>query len=144
MLRTKMICTLGPASSSPEVIRALVASGLDMARINMSHGTHDTHRSIIELVRDAARAADHPVAILADLAGPKIRVGELPAPLDLTPGQRVVLVPEGTQGNGEIPTTYPELARDLRPGNHVLLDDGLLELQAEKSDAASEATAAGS
>jgi pyruvate kinase len=104
-----------------------------MARINMSHGTHETHRRIIEAVREAARAADHPIAILADLAGPKIRVGELPAPLTLEPGQRVVLVPEGTQQNGEIPTTYPELAHDLRPGNHVLLDDGLLELQAVES-----------
>jgi pyruvate kinase len=130
MLRTKIVCTLGPASSSPEVIRALVAAGLDMARINMSHGSQDAHARAIGRVRDAARAAGKPVAILADLAGPKIRVGDLEAPIQLTPGQRVVLVPEGTQRDGEIPTTYPDLAHDLAPGNQVLLDDGLLELEA--------------
>ena len=133
MLRTKMLCTLGPASSSPDVIRALVDTGLDMARINMSHGSYETHRATVEAVREAARAADHPVAILADLAGPKIRVGNLPGSVELVPGQQVVLVPEGTEHDGEIPTTYPELAHDLRPGNHVLLDDGLIELQTRES-----------
>jgi pyruvate kinase len=112
------------------MIRALVGAGLNMARINMSHGSHDAHALAIGRVREAARAAGRPVAILADLAGPKIRVGDLPAPLELTQGQRIVLVPEGTQSDGEIPTTYPDLASDLRPGNQVLLDDGLLELEA--------------
>jgi pyruvate kinase len=134
MLRTKIVCTLGPASSSPEMIRALVRAGLDMARINMSHGSHDAHALAIGRVREAARAAGKPVAILADLAGPKIRVGDLPAPIELTPGQRIVLVPEGTQSDGEIPTTYAELAHDLKPGNQVLLDDGLLELEAVASE----------
>jgi pyruvate kinase len=134
MLRTKMVCTLGPASSTPEVIRPLVAAGLDMARLNMSHGDHETHTRTIQFVREAAREAGRPIAILADLAGPKIRVGELPAPLMLEPGQRVVLVPDGTQQPGEIPTTYPALAHDLKPGNNVLLDDGLLELQANRSE----------
>ena len=130
MLRTKMVCTLGPASSSPEVIAALVAGGLDMARINLSHGSLETHARTIELVREAAREADHPVAVLADLGGPKIRVGELAAPVELVPGQRIALVPEGSARDGEIPTTYPELALDLAAGDHVLLDDGLLELEA--------------
>ena len=130
MLRTKIVCTLGPASATPEVIGALVASGLDMARINMSHGSHEAHARAIALVREAALAAGRPVAVLADLAGPKIRVGDLPKPLELTPGQRVVLAPEGTQTGAEIPTTYHDLALDLKPGNQVLLDDGLLELEA--------------
>jgi pyruvate kinase len=130
MLRTKIVCTLGPASSSPELISALVGAGLDMARINMSHGTQEAHARAIGWVREAARAADRPVAILADLAGPKIRVGDLETPVELTQGQRIVLVPEGSQRDGEIPTTYPELAHDLKPGYQVLLDDGLLELQA--------------
>ena len=95
MLRTKMVCTLGPTSSSPEVIEALVAAGLNVARMNMSHGSHETHARNIDLVREAARVAGRPVAVLADLAGPKIRVGDLPGPVELTRGDRVVLVPDG-------------------------------------------------
>jgi pyruvate kinase len=131
MLRTKMVCTLGPTSSSPEVIGALVAAGLSVARINMSHGSQETHARNIDLVREAARVAGRPVAVLADLAGPKIRIGDLPAPVELTRGARVVLVPEGINPGlaDEIPTTYGALAQDLKPGNHVLIDDGLLELE---------------
>jgi pyruvate kinase len=134
MLRTKIVCTLGPASSSREMIRALVAAGLDMARINMSHGSQESHARTIDLVREAGREVGRPLAVLADLAGPKIRVGDLAAPIELTPGQRVVFVPEGSESDGEIPTTYADLARDLRPGNQVLLDDGLLELKAVASE----------
>ena len=134
MIRTKIVCTLGPASSSPEVIRSLVGAGLDMARINMSHGTHEQHRRATELVRAAAQEVGRPVAILVDLAGPKIRVGDLERPLELLPDTVVVMAPEGLHTAGEIPTTYPELARDLRPGNLVLLDDGLLELEAIASE----------
>ena len=131
MLRTKMVCTLGPTSSSPEVIGALVAAGLDVARMNMSHGSEETHARNIDLVREAARRAGRPVAVLADLAGPKIRVGDLPVPVELTRGDRVVFVPEGVYPGSadEIPTTYGALAQDLKPGNHVLIDDGLLELE---------------
>ncbi len=135
-LRTKVVCTLGPASASPEVIRGLVQAGLDMARINMSHGTHEEHARAIETVRAAARDQGRPVAILADLAGPKIRVGDLPEPILLEPGDRVVLAPAGEQRSGEIPTTYAELADDLEPGDHVLLDDGLLELETVETDGA--------
>ena len=130
MIRTKIVCTLGPASSSREVIGKLVGAGLDMARINMSHGSWEEHRAVVEEVRRVALEAGRPVAILVDLAGPKIRVGDLPEPLELVTDEVVVLAPEGSQGPGEIPTTYPELARDLRPGNQVLLNDGLLELEA--------------
>ncbi|MSR35260.1 MAG: pyruvate kinase [Gemmatimonadetes bacterium] len=131
MLRTKIVCTMGPASSSPEMIRALVAAGLDMARINMSHGSHETHARTIEWVREAAREAGRPVAVLADLAGPKIRVGDLPLQIELVPGAHVVLAPQAIARENEIPTTYPELAHDLVPGSHVLLDDGLLDLEVE-------------
>jgi pyruvate kinase len=134
MIRTKVVCTLGPASCSPEVIGALVGAGLDMARINMSHGSHEEHRETVSKVRAAARAAGRPVAILVDLAGPKIRVGDLPDPVELTVGDVVVMAPEGRHRAGEIPTTYPELAREVRPGNQLLLDDGLLELEAIGSD----------
>lgn len=129
MRRTKIVCTLGPATSSPEIIAALVEAGLDVARINMSHGDRDGHREMIELLREAARAADRPVAILADLAGPKIRVGELPEPIELAPGDEVVMAEEGRAEEGDIPTTYRYLGEDLKPGDCVLLDDGLLELE---------------
>ncbi|MGD2047353.1 MAG: pyruvate kinase, partial [Gemmatimonadota bacterium] len=128
MLRTKVVCTLGPATSSPERIRALVRGGMDLARVNMSHGAHEDHVGAIEAVRAAADDEGRPVAILADLAGPKIRVGELPDSLDLEVGATVIVAPEETAGPDEIPTTYPELAEDIRVGDTVLMDDGLLEL----------------
>jgi pyruvate kinase len=136
MIRTKIVCTLGPASSSPEMIGALVRSGLDMARVNMSHGTHAQHRATVEMIRRAAQEVGRPVAILADLAGPKIRVGDLPEPIRLAVGDQVVMAPEGQHGSGEIPTTYHELAHDLSesPGATILLDDGLLELETLDTD----------
>jgi pyruvate kinase len=129
MLRTKIVCTLGPASSSPETVLALARSGMDMARINLSHGSWDDHRRSIEAVREASDAVQRPVAVLVDLAGPKIRVGDLPAPIVLTPGETVVLAPAEGVASGEIPTTYAPLAEEIRPGQAVLLDDGLLELR---------------
>jgi pyruvate kinase len=127
MLRTKVVCTLGPATSSPERIRALVRGGMDLARVNMSHGEHADHVRAIEAVRAAAADAGRPVAILADLAGPKIRVGDLPESIDLEVGATVIMAPEETAGPDEIPTTYAELAEDIRVGDTVLMDDGLLE-----------------
>ena len=129
MLRTKIVCTLGPATSSPERVRALVEGGMNVARINMSHGDHEGHAAVIEHLRAAAEESGRPLAILADLAGPKIRVGGLPKPVELTPGERVTLAPEGAMRDGDICTTYAHLAEDLKPGDHILLDDGLLELE---------------
>ena len=136
MLRTKIVCTLGPASSSLEVIRSLVAAGMNMARINMSHGDHDSHRRVIEGVRTASREAGRPVPILVDLAGPKIRVGVLQEPVELTVGGEVVFAPESDAGPGEIPTGYEELAQDVQPGDPVMLDDGIMELETLDSDGA--------
>ena len=129
MLRTKIVCTLGPATSSPERIHALVEGGMNVARLNMSHGDHEGHAAVIQRLRAAAEELGRPLAILADLAGPKIRVGELPAPMELTPGQRVTIAPEGVVQANEIPSTYAHLAEDLKPGDHILLDDGLLEFE---------------
>ncbi len=128
MLRTKVVCTLGPATSSPERIGALVRGGMDLARVNMSHGELAGHARAIEAVRDAAYHAGRPVAVLVDLAGPKIRVGELEQSIELTVGSTVIVAPEGTARPYEIPTTYAELAADIRVGDTVLMDDGLLEL----------------
>ncbi len=134
MLRTKIVCTLGPATDTQERIDALVRGGLDMARINMSHGSIEQHRSVIERVRVASSRESRPVPILVDLSGPKIRVGTLPGPIALAPRQTVVFAPEGRHGEGEIPTAYETLAADLRPGEQVLLDDGLLELRCVDTD----------
>ncbi|GMV07939.1 MAG: pyruvate kinase [Gemmatimonadota bacterium] len=134
MLRTKVVCTLGPASSKPETVLEMVKGGMCMARINMSHGAHDQHRRSIEAVRAAASRVGRPVAVLADLAGPKIRVGDLPEPVELTVGQVVTLAPLGDAREGEIPTTYEPLAREIREGQAVLLDDGLLELRCVGTD----------
>ena len=129
MLRTKVVCTLGPASSSPEMILEMVKRGMDLARVNMSHGSRDDHRASIAAVRAASGEVGRPVGVMVDLSGPKIRVGELEAPLQLEAGQTVVMAPEKSATGREIPTTYAPLAEEIEPGDQVLLDDGLLELR---------------
>lgn len=125
---TKIVCTLGPATSSPEKIADLMKAGMDVARINFSHGDHATHGATIRNVREVATRLERPVAVLADLQGPKIRVGVLPEPIVLTAGQTVRFAPEGQHEPGEIPSTYSGLAADLNVGDVVLLADGLMEL----------------
>ncbi len=126
--RTKIVGTLGPSSNSVEKFRALVEAGLDVARINFSHGTHEQHARTIGVVRQVSEEMGRPVAILGDLQGPRIRIGDLEAPINLEPGSSVVLVPEEVAGHGEIPITYDMLADDVSPGNRILINDGLLEL----------------
>ncbi len=129
--RTKIVCTLGPASWSPPRVAALIRAGMDVARINFSHGDLETHARTIATVREAAEAAGRPVAILTDLQGPKIRVGVLPEPITLHPGDVITFAPEGENRQGELPTSYPALAHDLEVGDVVLLADGLMELIVE-------------
>ncbi len=129
MLRTKLVCTLGPATSSRETIRALIGAGMNVARINMSHGRREDHRTTIAHVRASAAEMGRPVSILVDLQGPKIRVGSLAQPVELSDGDEITFAPEEEVGEGELPTTYAALAQDVQPGDPVLLDDGLLELE---------------
>ena len=129
--RTKIVCTLGPATWSPERVAALIEAGMDVARINFSHGTQERHAETIRNVREASRAAGRPVAILGDLQGPKIRVGVLPEAVELAPGDAITFAPEGEHRGRELPTTYPELAGDVDVGDVVLLADGLMELIVE-------------
>ncbi|HEX8848574.1 MAG TPA: pyruvate kinase [Gemmatimonadaceae bacterium] len=126
--RTKIVCTLGPASSSKEQLRGLMEAGLNVARLNFSHGTHEQHLTLIETVRGAAKELGCPVAILGDLQGPRIRVGNLPSPIKLVEGSDVVLVYEDSAKGSDIPVTYEGLPRDVHVGDRILLDDGLLEL----------------
>jgi pyruvate kinase len=126
--RTKIVGTLGPACNTRESISALIEAGLDVARINFSHGTHEQHARTIAIVREVSAALGRPVAILGDLQGPRIRIGDLSAPRELEVGATVVLVPEDAAGPDEIPITYDELCHDVSPGNRVLINDGLIEL----------------
>ncbi|HEX6040430.1 pyruvate kinase [Longimicrobium sp.] len=130
--RTKIVCTLGPASWSPERIDSLIQAGMDVARINFSHGDLERHAETIRNVREASTRAGRPIAVLGDLQGPKIRVGVLPEPVELKPGDRVVFAPEGEHQEGELPTTFRELAQDVEVGDVVLLADGLMELIVEE------------
>src|SRR5260221_5783969 len=105
-------------------------AGLSIARVNFSHGTHEHHAETVAMVRETARELSGPVAIIGDLQGPRIRIGDLDAPRDVRDGQDVVLVPgENAQGD-QFPTTYAHLCDDLRVGDRILIDDGLIELVA--------------
>ncbi|MFP4446458.1 MAG: pyruvate kinase, partial [Desulfosudaceae bacterium] len=129
--RTKIVCTIGPASDSAESIRRLVDHGMRIARLNFSHGTHAEHAAKIERIRAAARQAGKPVAILQDLAGPKIRVGHIPEPgIRLEPGTLLTLSADPSPGSTErVPVAFPRLADTVRPNDRILLADGLMELQ---------------
>jgi pyruvate kinase len=126
--RTKIVCTLGPSSCSPEALRSLMDAGLSVARINFSHSTHDQHAATIALVRETAKSLGRPVGILGDLQGPRIRVGELPKPLLLEDGSDLVLAPDQAARSNEIPVTYETLATDVHVGDRILINDGLIEL----------------
>ena len=135
MRRTKIVATLGPATGTPERIAQLVAAGLDVARLNFSHGNHDTHAQNVRLVREAAKQAGRPVAIMLDLQGPKIRTGKLEngGPVLLEDGNEFAITTRELVGNAQlVSTTYQELPLDVRPGDRILLSDGLLELRATK------------
>jgi pyruvate kinase len=129
--RTKIVATLGPAWDSAQQMNALLDAGVDVVRVNASHGTPEIRARWIAQLKEviAARRGQSSAAILLDLHGPRIRVGRLPGPLTLETGQEVVFAPEGEATNGDIPTTYTELARDVREGSTILLDDGLLNVE---------------
>jgi pyruvate kinase len=127
--RTRIVCTLGPSSASPAVLRAMVLAGMDVARLNFSHGDHATHRQAAAEVREAAEAVDRPIALLGDLQGPKIRTGPLEGAFQrLVRGRSVYLTTEKRQQENEIEVSHAELIEALHPGDHVLLDDGRIEL----------------
>ena len=126
--RTKIVCTLGPATATAEAIDSLMDAGLDVARINFSHGTHEQHTRTIALVRELAAKRGRPVAVLGDLQGPRIRIGDLEVPRLLEPGADVTFCPEDLASGTELPVTYEALANDVHVGDRILVDDGLIEL----------------
>ena len=127
--RTKIVATLGPKTGTEPSIGALLDAGVNVVRINASHGNADVRGEWIKAVRRVAEAKGLPIAVLLDLQGPRIRVGELPKPRQLTPGETVVFAPEDIARGDELPTTYAGLAADARVGARILLNDGLLSVE---------------
>ena len=130
--RAKIVATLGPASSHADIFRELVRAGLDVARLNFSHGTHPEKLKLIEMVRDVSKAEGKNVCILADLQGPKIRTGRLQnrIPVQLKAGQTLTITPRDIAGTATIiSTTFTTLAENLNAGDRILLSDGLIELR---------------
>ena len=134
--RTRIVCTIGPSSSTPTVLKAMVVAGMDVARFNFSHGDADSHRRSAELVRSASAAVGKPVALLGDLQGPKIRTGPLDTSLvRLARSQKIALVSERTGGNElEVPVSHAELVEAVKPGDRVLVDDGQIEMKVTSTD----------
>jgi len=129
--RTRIVCTLGPSSTSPSVVRRLIAAGMDVARLNFSYGDADQHRQAAGRVREAARAAGRHVALLQDLQGPKVRAGTLEPPVvSLVRGRQVTLTAQPLTGNAAlVPISHRQLIDTLLPGDRVLLADGQIELR---------------
>jgi pyruvate kinase len=131
MRRTKIVCTMGPASSKRSTMEALLKAGMNVARINMSHGTHSEHARVISELRLACKRLGKEVAILLDLQGPKIRVGKMAAGgVRLVEGTSLVLQVKAVEGNSaRVSTSYKNLPKDCKPGDPILLDDGKLRLR---------------
>ncbi|MBE3581476.1 MAG: pyruvate kinase [Thermoanaerobacteraceae bacterium] len=128
--RTKIVCTLGPASEKAEVLKKMILAGMSVARFNFSHGSHEEHGARMAAVRQAAAEVGARVALLLDTQGPEIRLGEVKAGVVLQEGQEVILTPAPVLGDERrLPVNLPSLPREVRPGQAVLIDDGLIELE---------------
>jgi pyruvate kinase len=134
--KTKIVCTIGPASEAPEVIRELIANGMRIARLNFSHGTLGEHEQKIHIIRRMAKEMDKPVAILQDLGGPKIRLGHIPEPgVRLEPGRHIILTTETVEGSEQrMSVSYPLFGEGVKAGDRILLADGFLELRVRSVD----------
>jgi pyruvate kinase len=129
--KTKIVATIGPASSSPPVLEQMLRAGMNIARLNFSHGDFDTHRNVISAIRAAAKAVDKPVAIMADLSGPKMRIGDLGVPkIDLKCGDSLTLTTDDILGDqSRASVTFPKLPRVVKRGDPLLLNDGYIQLE---------------
>jgi len=135
MRRTKIVATLGPATNTEEKIIQLAEAGMNVARLNFSHGTHADHAERVRLLRQVSILLNRPIAILQDLQGPKIRTGKLVdhQPIQLKNGEVFIITKTEMLGvPGKVSTTYPNLPHDCKPGDRVLLSDGLIELQVKE------------
>jgi pyruvate kinase len=133
MRKTKIICTIGPASSDYSTIKAMVEAGMNVARLNFSHGEYSTHEKIIRTLRQISSELNKPLALLLDLQGPKIRVGDMEQDVFLTPGQKTTITIKPVTGTAErFSTTYKGLVSDVKEGDPILIDDGLLCIRADR------------
>ena len=133
MRKTKIVCTLGPASSDYETIKAMVEAGMDVARLNFSHGDHSTHLHYIQTIRQVSQDLGRPIAILQDLQGPKIRVGEMEDGVVLNAEDKIIITIDDVVGTAaRFSSTYKGLVRDVNVGDPILINDGLLKLRVEE------------
>src|SRR5687768_1852553 len=132
--KTKIVATIGPASESPEMLQRLIRAGLNVARLNFSHGDFSHHGELVRRIREAARATGRRVAIMADLPGPKMRIGKIaPEPIQLVPGDRFALTNEDIVGDARrVSMSLEPLPRVVKPGNRLYLNDGLVQLVVER------------
>ncbi len=132
--KTKIVCTIGPASNSPEILKTIIVAGMDVARLNFSHGTHDEHKKNLDAIRSASLAMNEPITILQDLGGPKIRIGTFSTPfIELNPGAEFCICTEPIAGDvHQVSTIYEALPTDVKAGDKILLDDGKLSLGVER------------
>ena len=131
MRRAKIVCTMGPAVEAPDRVKLLIEAGMNMARLNLSHGSYEEHQARLDAVRSAAKAANVPVAILVDLQGPKIRLGRFAdGPHELARGDIFTITTDDIQGTKErVSTTFKELPKDCKPGDRLLIDDGKVTVE---------------
>jgi len=132
--KTKLVCTIGPASESPDILRHMLEAGMNIARLNFSHGDFDWHKKVIENLRLAARTTGKRVTIMADLPGPKIRIGQLAQePIELKPGDAFILTTEEITGDRQRAfVSFPRLPAVVRPGDCLFLNDGIIQLEVLK------------
>ena len=133
MRKTKIVCTIGPACETQEKLEALIKAGMNVARLNMSHATHEYHANLIKNIRYVSEALDRPVGILMDLQGPKIRIGTLKENVILKPGQKYIITTRDVPGNSkEVHVPFKDLPQSVASGQTLLIDDGLIELTVEE------------
>ncbi|MFN8688649.1 MAG: pyruvate kinase, partial [Cyclobacteriaceae bacterium] len=131
--RTKIVATVGPASNSKEMLRALIKEGVDIFRLNFSHGKHEDHQKVIDFVRELNHEMGTNIALLQDLQGPKIRVNDVEEGTELVPGQELIITTRQLVGNREIvSTSYANLPKDVKRSDMVLIDDGKIELKVKE------------
>ncbi|HEY2542868.1 MAG TPA: pyruvate kinase [Gaiellaceae bacterium] len=127
--RTKIVATLGPASATTDRLREMILAGVDAVRLNLSHGKHEEHAERAWLVREIAADIGRPIALIADLQGPKLRIGDLAEPIVLTKGESIVICAEDAASNGDLPVAPAVISEVLQPGHDVLIDDGHVRLR---------------
>ncbi|MBC7332661.1 MAG: pyruvate kinase, partial [Synergistetes bacterium] len=129
--RTKIIATLGPASNSESILEKMVREGMNVARLNFSHGTYESHERSLKMVREVEERLGIPLAVMLDTKGPEIRTGRLrEKSVFLKEGELFILTPEDVEGDEKrVSISFPDLYRDVKPGDHILIDDGKIDLE---------------